>query len=368
MRRAGAGVAGALVLALGVATGCGGEGHADPHEPAAPALERIGRFHEPVFLAEPPGGDGTLYVAERAGTVRTLSPEGDVAGRPVLDLSAAVSTEGEGGLLSLAFAPDYERSRRLYVAYASRRRALVVAECRATAQKPAFVGCTDLLSIPHPNPIHWGGLLTFGPDGELYLGTGEGGPVYPIPAAAQDPKSLLGKLLRIDVDGGEAEIVASGLRNPWRYSFDRETGDLWIGDVGDFTEEEIDHVKPREIEGANFGWPDLEGTAQTKSDVRAPGAIPPEITYTRTGHEDEERCAVTGGYVVRDPEVPALEGRYLYADFCVGRIFTYDPVAGRDQRPGETGFEVPQLSSFAEDEAGRIYVISLSGPIYRIVQ
>lgn len=366
MRR---GVRLALLLAPALVAGCGGE--VEPAPPATgagkPALEKVGEFSEPVFVAQPPGGGESLYVVERAGRIRAVGEDGSVAARPFLDLRREVTTEGEGGLFSLAFAPDYARSGRFYVDFASKDGRIEIDEYRADAESATVDPASrrTVLSIPHPNLIHWGGLLQFGPDGELYAGTGDGGPAYPIPGTAQDPKSLLGKLLRVDPRAATAEPVALGLRNPWRYSFDRETGDLWIGDVGDFTQEEVDHVPAGRIDGANLGWPDLEGTAQTKSDVKAPDPIAPTLTYERTGKPDDPVCAVTGGYVVRDPALAALEGRYLYGDFCEGRILSLD--AGEAHpRPRPSGLEVPRLVSFAEDAGGRLYAISLEGPVYRL--
>ena len=165
---------------------------------------------------------------------------------------------------------------------------------------------------------------------------------------------------------GRDEVYALGLRNPWRYSIDPKTGDLWIGDVGDFTQEEIDHVGARAAAGANFGWPDLEGTAQTKSDVKAPGSIRPALTYGRTGKPNDPNCAVTGGYVVRDPELPSLEGRYLYGDFCRGQIRSFELRGGRARDDRPIGLTVPRLDSFGEDAGGRLYTVSLDGSVYRL--
>ncbi len=361
----------AAASALILAAGCGGgdDDEAPAHTAAPePALEKVGEFREPIFLAEPPAGDGTLYVAERGGAVRALAPGGEVRSEPVLDLSGEVDTEGEGGLFSIAFA---SRASHIFAVY-STADALVVEryDWDPDAGEADLQSRRRLLLIPHPNPIHWGGLLMFGPDGDLYLGTGEGGPVFPIPARARDPRSLLGKLLRLDPRTGEPEVVALGLRNPWRYSFDRKTGDLWIGDVGDFTEEEVDHVDAREMEGADFGWPALEGTAPTKSELRpSPTAIDPVLTYSRSGREDDPRCAITGGYVVRDPELISLRGKYLYADFCEGEIMAFPARTRHPRRDREpTGLSVPRVASFAEDADRRIYVVSLEGPVYRITE
>ena len=362
MRRA------AVAALLGAAVLAGCDEETEPADDGALALERVGEFDAPVFLAQPPDG-GSLYVVERAGTIRELPEEGDPPDEPVLDIHRDVTTEGEGGLFSLAFAPDYADSGLLYVDYAGRDGTIEVVEYRAEPETGEIDPRSgrEVLSIQHPNFIHWGGMLTFGPDGRLYAGTGDGGPAYPIPDAAQDPRSPLGKLLRINPRQRSATPVARGVRNPWRYSFDPETGDLWIGDVGDFTQEEVDHVPADEIEGANLGWPAREGTAQTKSDVKAPGARPPLLTYERTGKPNDPVCAVTGGYVVRNPGLPDLDGRYVYGDFCEGKILSIDAEAAHP-RPRPTGLEVPQLVSFAVDSDGGLYAISLNGPVYRIAQ
>jgi glucose/arabinose dehydrogenase len=366
-------VGAALVLAA-VAGGCAGDEEAQsdvaPRRAPGVRLVKVATLDEPISLAEAPGTGGSLYVAEHGGRVRLVRANGEVEDRPVLDIRDEITTEGEGGVLSLALPRDFERSRLMYVSYAGRDKRLHVASYRVTPDGSAIVAGTrrELLTIRHPNFVHWGGLLAFGPDRNLYVGTGDGGPPYPIPDTAQDPDSLLGKLLRIDPGSGRTEVIAMGLRNPWRYSFDSRTGDVWIGDVGDFTQEEIDRVAFDDLEGANFGWPALEGTAKTKSELKAPAdSVAPVLTYERSGEEGEPVCAVTGGHVVRDPDIPTLAGRYLYADYCEGKIMSLDSSAKRPHaRP--TGLEVQRIASFAEDLAGRIYAISLQGPIFRITE
>jgi glucose/arabinose dehydrogenase len=373
--------------------GCGGSGGSTSN---GLNLQRVGKFEEPVFVTQPRGGSRTLYVVERAGRIRTVAPDGRVAARPFLDLHQLVSTEGEAGLLSLAFAPDYERSGRIYVDYAGRDgHERIVGYRRRPGEASVDPGtASEILSIPHPNFVHWGGLLQFGPGDHLFVGTGDGGPDYPIPATSQDRGSLLGKILRIDPCTGKAparrcddgrpysipagnpyagrpgrdEIYALGLRNPWRFSIDSRTGDLWIGDVGDFTQEEIDRIRARDAAGANLGWPDLEGTAQTKSDVKAPGSIRPVLTYARTGKPNDPNCAVTGGYVVHDPGLPSLEGRYLYGDFCKGQIRSFEPGGAQAHGDRPIGLTVPRLVSFGEDASLHLYAISLDGPVYRLTQ
>jgi glucose/arabinose dehydrogenase len=386
--------AAALSAALAMA-GCGGSSDArDPDEPAPRGLglEEVGKFDEPVFLAQPHGEDQPLYVVERGGRIVAGGEGSEEATEPLLDIRRDVLAEGEAGMFSAAFAPDFERSGLLYVDYAGRDGRIHVDEFRARAGVADPASRREVLSIPHPEAMHWGGLVLFGPDDLLYVSVGDGGPVAPIPPTAQDPRSLLGKLLRIDPrerggraysippgnpfaeGGGAPEVFALGLRNPWRFSFDRATGDLWIGDVGDFTQEEVDHVPSEDTAGANLGWPALEGTAPTAritlSDPKPPppDAIPPVLTYERTGKPGDADCAVTGGYVVRDPQLPSLDGRYLYGDFCRGQIRSLALPDGEPREDRKTGLEVPRLASFAEDGAGRLYAVSLSGEVFRLVE
>jgi len=225
----------------------------------------------------------------------------------------------------------------------------------------------------------------FGPDGDLYIGLGDGGSANDPDRNGQDLGTLLGKILRIEPTssgneeyrvpgdnpftgqgGARPEIVAYGLRNPWRFSFDRDTGDLWIGDVGQNDQEEIDALERGEIEsGANFGWSAFEGTARFNDDEEAPDAIEPVLTYGRDGG-----CSVTGGYVVRDRALESLYGRYLYADFCAGQLRSFSAnqaLEGSAQDDRSLGLQVPSISSFGEDSRGHLYALSLDGPVYRLV-
>jgi len=346
-------------------------------------LAELGAFEAPLYVIQPPGESRDLYVVEKGGRV-VLVDEGAPLEEPFLDLTGEVSTGFEQGLLSLAFAPDYRRSGRLYVNFTDTEGDTRVQEFRRDPADPARADPAtrrELLRIEQPADNHNGGLLLFGPDGLLYVGTGDGGPGGDPMRRGQDLSTLLGKILRIDprpadgrpcriprsnpfVDeaGARGEIYSYGLRNPWRFSFDRVGRALSIGDVGQDSLEEIDLVARGDGRGANFGWSAFEGTEPFNADQDAPGHIPPVLTYPLDG-----ACSVTGGYVVRDESLRSLYGRYLYGDFCLGELRSFPARPGQeatDDRP--LGVTVPQLSSFGEDNRGRIYATSLDGPVYRL--
>jgi glucose/arabinose dehydrogenase len=347
-------------------------------------LVEIGRFEQPLYVAQPPGERSDLYVVEKGGRVM-LVRDGEVLPEPFLDLSGEVSTGSEQGLLSIAFAPDYGRSGRFYVDFTDTDGDTRVQEFRRSDSDPAVADAStrrELLFVDQPFANHNGGLLLFGPDGKLYIGLGDGGAGGDPMRNGQDLGVLLGKILRIDPrpSGGEPygiprsnpfadeqgarpEVYAYGLRNPWRFSFDRGGETLSIGDVGQDEFEEVDLVPTRVAAGGNFGWSAFEGDLRFNPDQEAPGHIPPVLTYQL----EDGACAITGGYVVRDESLRSLYGRYLYADFCVGELRSFTARSGReatDDRP--LGLQVPQLSSFGEDNRGRIYVTSLEGPVYRL--
>ena len=349
-------------------------------------LVKIGTFATPVYVAAPPADTRRIFVVEQGGTIRVITGAKRVS-RPFLDIRSKVISGGEQGLLSIAFAPDYAKSRRFYVNYTNRGGSQSVVEYRRSKSNPERADASSarlVLRYDDEEANHNGGLVTFGPDKMLYIGTGDGGggdDQHGARGNAQDLGSLLGKMLRIDPRrtggrpyrvppsnpfvsraGARPEIYSYGLRNPWRFSFDRRTGDLTIADVGQNEVEEVDFAKQGAARGANYGWRPLEGTRRNFQEP-APDAVAPVIELS---HKDGN-CSITGGYVMRDAGVPALLGRYVYGDFCEGRLrsakLSAPNAEGDVAIPGLA--KVDQLSSFGEDARGRVYVMSLSGPVYR---
>jgi glucose/arabinose dehydrogenase len=351
-----------------------------PAEGGSVRLERIGDFDQPVYITQPPGSDD-LYVVEREGSVRIVR-DGEVVSSPALDIRDQVTADGEEqGLLSVAFPPDFQSSHLAYAYYTDNDQDQNVVEYSVNPDGSFDRGSErEVLHMDDFASNHNGGLLLFGPDGQLYIGTGDGGIADDPRRNGQNLDSLLGKILRIDPrppagrpyatpgpalgGGARPEICDYGLRNPWRFSFDRGSGALLIGDVGQNTVEEIDYVPAERACGNNFGWSAFEGDGRFNEDQTAPNAVPPILTYQ---HSDGG-CSVTGGYVVRDRSLPSLYGRYVYGDFCIGQLRSFKPASpqARDDRP--VGLDVPSLSSFGQDNRGHIYAVALEGPVYRLVQ
>jgi glucose/arabinose dehydrogenase len=343
----------------------------------------LGRFDQPTYLAAPPGDTRRRFVVEREG--RIVVVRGGRT-RPFLDIRDQVDSDGEGGLLSMAFAPDYASSRRFYVYYTDTRGYPTIAQYQRTPSSAERVQPGSkriVLSVPHHNFNHKGGQIQFGPDGKLYAAYGDGGGGGDPDRNSQNLGRLLGKLIRIEplADGGyrvpadnpfrgragaRPEIFAYGLRNPYRFSFDRASGGLTIGDVGQDAVEEIDYVPGRSGEGAprggeNFGWSVFEGRSRYNGG-RAPGHVAPVVTHSH----DAGWCSVIGGYVIRDRSLGRdLRGRYVYGDNCRSQL-----QLARLRRGGAQtrtlGLKVPGLVSFGEDTQGRVYAVSLNGGIYRI--
>ena len=338
-------------------------------------LERVARLRQPMALAVAEDNT-TFYVGERAGRVRVIR-DGQLDRQPVLDLTDQVVVEGEGGLLGVALAPD---GRHLYVSFTDGEHAVRLVEVAVKGDEVDTASRRGVLTIRQPSTVHHGGNLVFGPDGLLWLGVGDGNPSGDPANAAQSLGVLSGKLLRLDprpsgskgytvpasnpfVDrkGARPEIWAFGLRNPWRFSFDRANRDLWIGDVGQNIIEEIDGIGLRRSKGANFGWRRLEGSRQF-SGSPPPNAVPPVHEYAhRNG-----RCAVIGGHVYRGSQIRGLQGAYVYGDVCDGRIRALAHTRGKPVRHRDLGLRLPGLVSFAEDRDGELLALSLAGGVYRL--
>ena len=378
----------ALLAQAALIAGCGGGSDSDEsgttgaqqsQSDGQVRLEKVGDFDQPVYVTQPPGGQD-LYVVEREGTVRVVR-DGQVLSTPALDITDEVTADGEEqGLLSVAFPPDFQSSRQAYAYFTGNDEDQHVVGY-SVADDGSFDRDSEreVLHMEDFASNHNGGLLLFGPDRQLYIGTGDGGIANDPERNGQDTGSLLGKILRIDPrasggrpytvsspgplgQGARPEICDYGLRNPWRFSFDRQTAALVIADVGQNTQEEVDYVPAEQVCGNNFGWSAFEGTNRVNEDQTAPNEVPPILTYGR-----DEGCSVTGGYVVRDRSLPALFGRYVYGDFCAGELRSFKPATPEARDDRSLDLEVPSLSSFGEDNEGHVYAVSLDGPVYRLV-
>ena len=393
--------AGALVLGCG---GSGDGGGADARTPTATPTEtadatatptatpaqrrrgvrlvRVGSFNNPVYVTAPPGDRRRVFVVEQGGRIMVMRGGRKLAA-PFLDISGRVTAGGEQGLLSMAFAPDYETSGLFYVYFTDTSGDQRIVEFRRAGADRADPGSARVVMVMQDSESnHNGGLLLFGPDDLLYVGTGDGGgggDQHGPRGNAQRLNTLLGKILRIDPrasggqpysvprsnpfagrSGARPEIFAYGLRNPWRFSFDRRTDDLIIADVGQGDVEEVSFV--RNGSGRNFGWRPFEGRQRYTPGESAPGHVRPVI---QRFHSDGY-CSITGGVVVRDPGLPALRGRYVFGDLCRSRLETARLSPGRARAQRLTRLRVSQVSSFGEDAQGRVYAVSLNGPVYRL--
>jgi glucose/arabinose dehydrogenase len=318
-------------------------------------LRRIGSFESPTYLTAPPGDKRRLFVVEQRGTIHEVR-DGHKLAKPFLDIHTQVQAGGERGLLSMAFAPDYAKSHIYYVYYTGNDGDIHIVE---------YPTRRELVRIEHSTyPNHNGGQLEFGPDGRLYAGTGDGGGGGDRLHNAQNPNRLLGKILRFDAARRKPEVFAIGLRNPWRFSFDRANGDVVIGDVGQDKYEEVDFVKAGQLRGKNFGWSIYEGLHAYYGGAAPAHYVKPVIERSHAG---DGYCSITGGYIVRDRSLKALYGRYVYGDYCNPRLRWAKLSAGRATSGGTLGLRVPALSSFGQDARGRVYAVSQNGPVYRLV-
>ncbi len=347
---------------------------------AKPFLTGLDR---PLYLVQAPGDASRHYLLEQSGRVR-VTLNGKLQAQPFLDLSATVFDPserggGERGLLGLALHPGFEENRRFFVNFTDQEGHTQVVEYRAPNGDRADPGSArSIMKIEQPYTNHNGGCIEFGPDGFLYIGMGDGGGKGDPDNHAQDLSSLLGKLLRIDVDGPQPyrippgnpfvgikdarpEIWACGLRNPWRFSFDPDTGDLWIADVGQKAWEEIDMEPAGSPGGLNYGWRLREGAHcfDPPEDCDQPGLVDPVFEYSHaTGG-----CSITGGYLYRGEDLPGLRGKYLFADWCVGKVWALDPATGRHENVLK---DMGPVTSFGRGLNGELFICIGDGGVHRL--
>jgi glucose/arabinose dehydrogenase len=375
-----------VALTILVAT-VGAAGCVSEHATLGPALgvslravEIVSGLSNPLHLTAP-GGDSRLFIVEQVGRVRIIR-NGALVAQPFLDITSRVSSGGERGLLGIAFHPQYASNGYVYASFTD-----VAGNTRVERYtvSPASAGVADpstaslVLSVPQPFANHNGGLILFGPDGMLYVGRGDGGGGGDPQNNGQSTSTLLGKLLRLDVTsatpyaippgnpfvgqaGARGEIWALGLRNPWRFSFDRAGGDLYVADVGQNRWEEI-HVVAASRAGVNYGWRVLEGSAcYNAATCNSQGLERPVLEYSH-----DEGCSITGGAVYRGSLIPGIIGHYFYSDYCSGflRSFRYQNGQALDQRSWSVG-SLGNVLSFGEDAAGEMYILSANGRVYRL--
>ena len=359
--------------------------------------ELVESFNQPTFVTPAPGRPRLLYVTEKAGTIRVLR-RGELRPKPFLNISGLVADQVEHGLLSAAFAPDFARTRRFYVYYTASAGCTARAGCpirvdefkarRGHPTRARRMSRRRVISIPHPDALnHNGGTVAFGPDGRLWLATGDGGGSGDTFENARDLSSLLGKLLRINPlpvhrgrpgyrvpsgnpfvgEKGRDEMWSYGLRNPFRFSFDAPLGAIAIGDVGQGTEEEVSIATVAGARGRGFGWPEWEGNFDYPESP--PYDLPGEPLFPMFTYPNPRPGAVTGGVIAHDPELPSLEGRYLTADFYAGQIVSFIPDLANNEADMVAPLDldpIPNLVAFASGLDGQLYVLSLSGELYRL--
>ena len=405
VRRAAALVVACLLLAaplagsadsrsLGADAGMGQSGRSAPGVLAAPGDAHIkltllaSGLSKPVYATSAHDGSRRIFIVEQTGKIR-IYRDGRVFSTPFLNLSGSVSRGSEQGLLGLAFHPEFTNNRKLYVNFTDTAGDTIIREYKASKTNRNVVStgtARRILKIDQPFANHNGGMLAFGPDGYLYIGTGDGGNAGDPFNNAQNTSSLLGKMLRIGVNStspglayriigsnpyvgisGRDEIWQIGLRNPWRYSFDKGTGNLWIGDVGQGSWEEIDRAMQTGSgpgRGINWGWRVMEGTHcySPSSGCSSGGKTLPLLEYDHSNG----RCAVTGGYVYRGSKIPVLRGGYVFADYCSGEIWVTNSTASAPASKVRLLATNLLISSFGEIGGNELVVTDLNGRLYRI--
>ncbi|WP_098024783.1 sorbosone dehydrogenase family protein [Streptomyces sp. st115] len=360
-----------LVTSLALATASADE-PAAPVQPVNASLTEVAKAQGPSAGAA--GPDDTLWIAERAGTVRVL--DGSGLGTPVLDISDETTTDGERGLLGVAFDKTFAH---FYISFTDLEGTSTIDEFAVEDGQLQPDTRRTVLTQTQPYANHNGGDIKFGPDGYLYIAFGDGGSGGDPHGNGQKLDTLLGKLLRIDPSGGEPyaipadnpfvadanakdEIWSYGLRNPWRFSFDAGTGDLLIGDVGQSDWEEIDWAPADSPGGENYGWSSMEGTHPFRGGTEPANHVPPVHEYDRTGLG----CSVTGGFVYRGQALPDLQGSYVFSDYCDGTLRTLQMTDGEVTGVGDLGVSAGEVISFAEGGDGELYVLGSNGTVSRV--
>ncbi len=376
-----------LGLSLGsavYASGCSGDDASGPTVGTGARLQEIvSGLSSPLYLTAPSGDVTRLFVVEKTGAIRIIK-DGVLLTDPFLDLSSRISNVGEQGLLGMAFDPDYATSGRFIVHFTDLAGNTTLSRFQVSANPDVADAASELVILTAAQPFsnHNGGQVTFGPDGFLYLGLGDGGGSGDPDNRGQDLSDLLGSILRIDVRSTEPytipadnpfvqsatpEVWSYGLRNPWRFSFDRATGDLYVADVGEGLWEEINVSTPAEGagKGANYGWNIMEGShCFRESACDQTGLTLPAFEYSH-----DEGCSITGGFVYRGSAIPALQGHYFYADYCQGwvRSLRYSAGAVTDQTEWPSLVPGGPVLSFGEDAAGELYVLDQAGRVSKVV-
>jgi len=386
-------MAGLVMVTIGYLTGCSGnDGQQDTQLPASTSVTVqtvTTNLTSPVFMTAPSNDRTRLFIVEQGGLIRIFDvTTNSLLATPFLNISSLISTGGEEGLLGLAFDPQYDTNRQFYVFYTNTSGNIVIARYLGNAANPnlADASATPLLTVTHPNfSNHNGGMLAFGPDGCLYAGVGDGGGGGDPNNNAQNQFLLLGKLLRLNpspggpcnivtnpffLGGGAQQVWSFGLRNPWRFSFDRITNDLYIGDVGQGAREEI-NVSPGPNAGRalNYGWRLMEGFLcfNPSSNCNSGSSLTlPLLDYPHLNGA----CSVTGGYVYRGSAIPGLQGTYFYGDYCAGFVRSFRYQNGQPTEQTEWPLLSPpggSVTSFGEDDAGELYVMTQGGGLFKFV-
>ncbi len=383
----------ALLLSIASCSDDDAKGSPPPLPPSPSGYQALfvqGGFSAPVLVAAPPGDTTRLFVVEKTGTIRIMTRAGVLRPRPFLDVSSRVSTGSEQGLLGLAFHPSYATNGRFYVDYTDRSGDTRLIEFLVSSN-PDSASATEkeILFVDQPYANHNGGHLEFGPDGKLYFGLGDGGSGGDPGGNGQNLGALLGKILRLDVDAGSpyavpsdnpfvgragarGEVWSYGLRNPWRFSFDADNGDMMIGDVGQDAWEEVDY-EPAGQGGRNYGWNRMEGTH-----CFPPGSScnPSGLTMPVAEYDHRAGCSLTGGYVYRGVDLPELRGTYFYGDYCTGIVRSLRIMGGHASQELDwtsalrtrAGGAMDGLSSFGVDGRGELYLVLLGGEVYRLTR